>query len=100
MSKVSIAVVLAEIDQSVVNGKPRKHHVKYHKTDGSQGECVDAQKGVKHAYKGEKSEEGSGFKHNIKHSGNLMLYSERKGHHFEVKIDLIFEFNGSKVFHA
>ena len=100
--KISIRVALAKIDQAILNGKPQQFQIKYRKLDGSLSEIRDAQKGVKHPKGKSDSESGSGrkFNHNIKETGNLILHSQERGGYREVKIDLICEFNGHKVFHV
>jgi hypothetical protein len=102
-NKISIGVVLAQIDQAVVNDKPQTFQIKYRKMDGSIGEIRDAQKGVKHPKGGgEQSSSGSGgkFSYNIKESGTLLLYSQERNGTRAIKIDLIREFNGHTVFHS
>lgn len=102
-NKISIGVVLSQIDQSVVDGKPQTFQIKYRKMDGSIGEIRDAQKGVKLPKSGgEQSSSGSGgkFSYSIKETGTLLLYSEERNGTRAIKIDLIREFNGHKVFHS
>lgn len=104
MSKISIGLVLSTIDQTVIGDKPQTFQIKFRKADGSLSEIKDAQKGVKHP-KGSSSDGGGNaparkFNHSIKHSGTILLYSQERNGYREVKIDLIREFNGNKVFHG
>jgi hypothetical protein len=103
MGQISIAAVLSQLDQAVVDNKPTQHHIKYTKLDGNLGECRDAQKAQKRAKApgnpNQHTAPAKAWGHNMKYSGNILLWSESKGHAFEVKIDLIYYFNGNTVKH-
>lgn len=84
-----------------MNGEPRRHHIKYHKLDGTKGAIVDAQRGIKRTTESQSDKPNpSSGNYYMKHSGNIRLYSQQKGGHRDICIDLIYEFNGLKVFHA
>lgn len=96
MSKISISVVLSQLDQAEIDGVPQKHHIRYCKKDGTRGEIRDAQKGIKHPKK-EGAGSGHPFNHSIKKSGTILLYSEEKGGTREILIDLLTHFNGTPI---
>lgn len=97
MSKISIGVALAEIDQSVIDGRPQTFSLRYVKKDGSIGSIERARKNVKHP---KAKSSAQSFNHNIKESGTLLVYAEDKGGYREIKIDLITHYNGIKIFHG
>lgn len=105
MSKISIAQVLSFIDQPVQDDESVTFSLDYVKADGSLGHMAKAQKSYKHApaqsnkYQPAKSQSSS-YNHNLKQSGNLLLWSHDKQGYREIKIALIIRFNNIPVFHG
>lgn len=103
-NKISIGVVLSQIDQSVIDGEHQTFSLRYTRLDGSLGEIKKARKNVKHPRLSNDGNDAAksvrSFSHNIKESGVLLLYNEDKGGHREIKIDLISHFNGILVHHG
>jgi hypothetical protein len=103
-NKISINVVLSEIDRSVMDGRPVYFSLKYVKADGSLGWI---KKGIKH--KSDPSGNSNGYSnpepkkaqnHYMKTSGNVRVFSEDKNGYREITIDQIVMFNSYKVYHG
>jgi hypothetical protein len=100
MGKISLSVVLAEIDQTVQDGEPHYFSISYAKVDGSLGHIEKAEKGRKDRREIEEGDEGTGkaWNHNLKFSGNLLLYNHDKKGYREIKIYLLRKYNGHKIY--
>jgi len=102
MNKISIAQALAYIDQPVQEDEAVTFSLDYVKADGNLGRIDKAQKSFKNvpATHPVAKSGNTSFRHNIKKSGNLLLYSHDKRSYREIKIALIVRFNNIPVFHG
>ena len=110
-NQISIAEVLAEIDQPVQDGQAVYFSLTYARRDGSIGHMAKGSKSVKGIRKErweaavastpvDSSEASKPWNHNLKKSGNLLLFNHDKQQHREIKLSLIIKFNGREVFHG
>lgn len=102
-NKISIQVVLSQIDRSVADGRPCYFSLKYVKADGSVGTIT---RGIKHKLD-PSGKSGYGNQapkkaqnHFMRSSGNVRVYSEDKNGYREITIDQIVMFNSFRVHHG
>lgn len=104
-NQISIAEVLATIDQPVLDGEASYFSLTYARANGTVGHIAKASKSVKNIHKGKAALIDAGaptklWNHNLKKSGNLLLFNHDKQQYREIKLVLIIKFNGKEVFHG